>query len=90
MKSKTLMLATAVGSLIALRSALASAEDEPKTTERCYGVAKAGKNDCGAPGHACAGLAKKDRDPNEYINLPKGTCERLVGGIVKPEPPAKS
>lgn len=90
MSSKTVMLAAAVGSLIALRSALAAADEEPKTTERCYGVAKAGKNDCGGPGHVCAGLSKKDADPDEYLNVPKGTCERIVGGVLKPEPPAKS
>jgi uncharacterized membrane protein len=90
MKSKTVMLAAAVGSLVALRPTLAPADDEHQATERCYGVAKAGKNDCGGPGHVCAGLSKKDGDPDEYINVPKGTCERLVGGVVKPDPPDKS
>ncbi len=90
MNSKTAMLAAAVGSLVALRAPLATADDEHKTTERCYGIAKAGKNDCGGPGHVCAGLSKKDADPDEYIDVPKGTCERIVGGILKAEPPAKS
>lgn len=88
MKSKKVILAAAVGSLVALRVPLAAAADEPKT-ERCYGVAKAGKNDCGGPGHVCAGLSKKDADPDEYIDVPKGTCERIVGGILKADPPAK-
>jgi uncharacterized membrane protein len=46
-------------------------------------VAKAGKNDCAGPGHVCAGLAKTDADPDEYVNLPKGTCEHIVGGILR-------
>jgi uncharacterized membrane protein len=82
MKSKTLMLAAAVGSLFALRPPTILAADDP-TLEKCYGVAKAGKNDCAGPGHVCAGLAKTDGNPDEYVNLPKGTCERIVGGILK-------
>jgi uncharacterized membrane protein len=82
MNSKTVMLAAAVGSLFALGTRSTTAADDP-TTERCYGVAKAGKNDCAGPGHVCAGLATKDADPDEYVNLPKGTCTRIVGGVLK-------
>lgn len=75
--------AAAVGSLIALGSfALlnqAIAADKPEM-EKCYGVAKAGKNDCASNGHACAGQAKQDKNASEWLTLPKGTCERLVGG----------
>jgi uncharacterized membrane protein len=56
------------------------AADEAATTEKCYGVAKAGKNDCAGAGHACAGQAKSDASAKEFVKLPKGTCERLVGG----------
>lgn len=48
--------------------------------EKCYGVSKAGKNDCAANGHPCAGQAPKDADPNEWVFVPKGTCEKLVNG----------
>jgi uncharacterized membrane protein len=51
--------------------------------EKCQGVSKAGMNDCGANGHACAGQAKKDGDPMEWVYVPEGTCEKLVGGTVK-------
>jgi len=54
-----------------------------KGFEKCYGVAKAGMNDCGAKGHACAGQAEKDRDPQEWIYVPEGTCEKLAGGKLK-------
>lgn len=66
------------GISVANESAIAA----PKM-EKCYGVAKAGSNDCGANGHPCAGQAKVDGDPNEWVLLPKGTCEKLVGGKVK-------
>ncbi len=47
--------------------------------EKCAGIVKAGMNDCGANGHACAGYAKVDGDPNEWIELPAGTCKKIVG-----------
>jgi len=54
--------------------------------EKCYGVVKAGKNDCGSADgkHACAGMAKTDKDPNEWTILPEGLCEKLTGGSLKP------
>jgi uncharacterized membrane protein len=72
----------AIGSLLAM-SAVATqayAADKASDMEKCYGVAKAGKNDCAGPAHACAGQAKADANGKEFIAVPKGTCERLVGG----------
>ena len=44
-------------------------------TEKCYGVAKAGQNDCKAgAGTSCAGTAKADYQPNAWKMVPKGTC----------------
>lgn len=51
--------------------------------EKCLGIVKAGMNDCGNSKHACAGQAKKDRDPTEWVYVPKGTCEKIAGGKVK-------
>jgi uncharacterized membrane protein len=82
---KSYLISAAVGSLLALgASALAMAEDKPADTEKCYGVAKAGKNDCAGAAHACAGQSKTDGSAKEWIKLPKGTCERLVGGSLAP------
>lgn len=53
------------------------------TTERCYGISKAGGNGCSTPRHACSGLAAKDHDPGEWELVPKGTCEKQ-GGKLKP------
>jgi uncharacterized membrane protein len=50
--------------------------------EKCSGIVKAGMNDCGANGHACAAQAKVDNDPNEWVYMPKGTCEKITGGTV--------
>ncbi len=64
--------------------------DQPESWEKCAGIAKAGKNDCGAldGSHRCSGQATKDSDPNEWVYVPKGTCEK-IGGVVKGEKPAK-
>ncbi len=51
--------------------------------EKCQGVVKAGMNDCGSSGHACAGQSKKDGAADEWVYVPEGTCEKLVGGTVK-------
>ena len=50
--------------------------------EKCAGIAKAGMNDCGSNGHACAGQSTRDRDPNDWIYVPKGTCKKIAGGHV--------
>ena len=50
--------------------------------EKCAGVVKKGKNDCGANGHSCGGQAKKDNDPNEWVYMPEGLCEKITGGKV--------
>jgi uncharacterized membrane protein len=77
---------TAVGALLAFAQAGLRAQEPvpaPKfDAERCFGVARAGKNDCAANGHACQGQAKRDRGPREWLFLPAGTCERIVGATL--------
>lgn len=58
----------------------AYAADKP-AMEKCYGVAKKGKNDCGTSQHACAGQAKINNDPKEWIFVPKGTCVKMGGHL---------
>lgn len=82
MNTKAVMMSAAIGGLVALGSlSAANAAEEAKVEmEKCYGVAKAGKNDCAGTGHACAGQSKKDGDSSEFLSVPKGTCEKLVNG----------
>ncbi len=47
--------------------------------EKCKVIVKAGMNDCGTSKHACAGMAKTDSDPEEWIYVPEGTCAKIVG-----------
>ncbi len=60
---------------------------EPRfKAEKCYGIAKAGKNDCAATGNnVCAGTSKVNADPKAWIYVPEGYCERIVGGSKTPK-----
>lgn len=84
MKTKLLATTAIIASTAAVIGLSGAQEAEAaKGKERCYGVAKAGKNDCGSKdgAHSCAGLAKKDSDTNEWVYLPEGVCDKLTGGI---------
>lgn len=54
-----------------------------KGMEKCYGISKAGKNDCGSANQACAAQAKVDGEKGAWLAVPKGTCDRIVGGSTK-------
>ena len=75
-------LAVAAVALAAVASGAALAQDKGASIkgekEKCYGVAKAGKNDCAAgPGTTCAGTAKVDYQANAWKYVPKGTCTTM-------------
>jgi uncharacterized membrane protein len=75
------IIASALASALALGLATTSAHAEEKGKEKCYGVAKAGQNDCAnlSGSHSCAGQAKTDMDVNEWKYVAKGTCKSLNG-----------
>lgn len=54
-------------------------------TEKCYGVVKAGMNDCATATASCAGSATKDNQPDAFIFTPTGLCQKLVGGHLNAE-----
>ena len=56
---------------------------ETAATEKCYGIAKAAKNDCAAGAHSCAGQATRDMDKTSFVYLPKGACAKIAGGSLK-------
>jgi uncharacterized membrane protein len=53
---------------------------QPPGSEKCFGIAKAGKNDCAGAAHSCAGQATKDMDKSTYVYLPAGLCAKIAGG----------
>ena len=54
------------------------------TPEKCYGIAKAGLNDCQTATHSCAGTSTKDMDKASWIYVPAGTCAKIAGGNNQP------
>lgn len=83
MTTKTKVTAAASILAVALLANTGAAHAGKEGFEKCQGIAKAGMNDCGANGHSCAGNAAVDGDPNEWVYVPEGTCEKIVGGVVK-------
>jgi uncharacterized membrane protein len=83
MSIKSNAIASAVSALLAIGVA-GTAESAPPV--KCFGVAKAGQNDCAANGHSCAGKATVDNDPAEWKKVP--TAERCteLGGTTAPMP----
>ncbi|MES2663327.1 MAG: DUF2282 domain-containing protein [Pseudomonadota bacterium] len=79
---KKLISAAVLTSFIASASLMSTQVMAKEGFEKCAGIAKAGKNDCAANGHSCAGQAKKDSDVNEWVYVPTGTCDKIVGGTV--------
>jgi uncharacterized membrane protein len=76
-----LLIAAAVTGAVALGVVPAQAAD----SEKCYGVSKAGKNDCKTDSNSCAGQSKMDRNPAAFIAVPAGTCEKISGGTTSPK-----
>ena len=70
----------AVASALAAALVLPAASHAQGNMEKCYGVAKAGKNDCQTAASSCAGTSKKDNQPDAWISVPRGTCDKIVGG----------
>ena len=84
LKKKTLCSAAALSilaSALVLHAPIANAGKEGM--EKCMGIVKAGSNDCGANAHGCAGMSTVDADPNEWVYVPEGTCDKIVGGTIK-------
>ena len=81
------IIRSALLGLVALGVAGASAAAETKSTpkEKCYGVSKAGQNECAAGKNSCAGTAKKDNDPTAWKLVPKGTCGKMGGKLGPPK-----
>lgn len=80
MLNKTTRFLTAIGLIIG--ASAANIDDaQAQKMEKCYGIVKAGKNDCVAADgrHTCAGYAKESASMNEWVLLPHGACDRIVG-----------
>ena len=79
-----LIASSALASVLAMGALSASAQSSPaegKEKEKCYGIAKAGTNDCGnlSGSHSCAGQSKNAMAPDEWNYVAKGSCAKMGG-----------
>jgi uncharacterized membrane protein len=83
MKRSRIIIGSALAGLVAATLAAQAADQKPPQNEKCYGISKAGQNDCGTARHSCAGKATSDGDPEDWKYVPKGTCQK-AGGTLEP------
>lgn len=83
--NKTVLTAALAGLMIAGVVGTAQAKDAMPAKEKCFGIAKAGKNDCKSMSgsHSCAGQAKKDNSPDDFALVKTGACEGMGGKLGK-------
>ena len=79
----TVFVASALAA--ALSAAVVTGVQAQQETEQCYGVAKAGQNDCKAGSHDCKGQSEVDADPDSFVLVPQGTCKKIDGGSLQPQ-----
>lgn len=84
MKHRNVVVGTAIASVLAL-GALSAASGTATAAgkadvEKCFGIARAGKNDCQTATSSCAGTSTADGQADAWLYVPKGSCEKIVNG----------
>jgi uncharacterized membrane protein len=79
--NQRLVISSALASVLALGLIGHASAAEEKAKEKCYGIAKAGQNDCASLSttHSCAGQTKDDMSPADWKYVAKGTCKQMNG-----------
>lgn len=79
--NQRLITASALASLMAIGLASNVLAQDKAAKEKCYGIAKAGQNDCAnlSGTHSCAGQSKVDNSPDEWKYVAAGTCATMKG-----------
>ena len=86
MNKDTLMKSVVIAFLaLTTQSALAASPEAEPVVEKCYGIVKAGMNDCATAKESCASSATKDNQKDAYLLMPKGLCAKIAGSSLKPE-----
>lgn len=80
MNAKTALKCATALAVVAGMNTVVTQDAHAQDKEKCYGVAKAGQNDCNTANTSCAGTSRVDGQKDAWILLPAGTCEKLVGG----------
>lgn len=82
MKNSNRVLISALTGAVVLGAATISGNAAAAENEKCAGVVKAGKNDCATSANSCAGQVKIDGNKEAWIYVPKGTCDKIIGGTL--------
>jgi uncharacterized membrane protein len=80
-KHHHIVASSALASVLVLGLVGPVAAADPAGKEKCYGIAKAGQNDCAnlSGSHSCAGQSKADMSPDEWKYVAKGSCQKMGG-----------
>ena len=81
MNKRQALIAAALATVCATTAGLAAAADPKPEQEKCFGIAKAGQNDCATGAHSCSGQSKVDKGPTEWKYVAKGSCEKAGGKL---------
>jgi uncharacterized membrane protein len=84
MSRNALALSVLTAAIALANSGPALSADKPEA-EKCYGIVKAGANDCETATNSCAGTSTADGQGDAWVLVPKGLCEKLVGGSLEPK-----
>ena len=79
--NQRLIISSALSSVLALGLLSNAGAEDKADKEKCFGIAKAGQNDCAnlSASHSCAGQSKVDMGADEWKYVAKGTCLELGG-----------
>jgi uncharacterized membrane protein len=87
--NKRVLIGSALAAAMAAPSVVSAqgpAPTPPFKAEKCYGIAKAGQNDCASSGNnECAGTSKVNMELRAWIYVPEGYCQRIQGGSKTPK-----
>jgi uncharacterized membrane protein len=75
------LVSSALAAALAMGAVGQALAQDKAAKEKCYGIAKAGQNDCASlsGSHSCAGQAKADMAPDEWKYVAKGSCSAEKG-----------
>jgi len=89
MKHQSLIASAIVGAIALGAAGAVFAQEAGKPapiptykSEKCYGIAKAGKNDCQTRSSSCAGTSKRDAQADAWVYVPEGTCGKIVNAML--------
>ena len=85
--SKLVAASVAIAVGIAFQTIAEAQTNIPRPTykyEKCFGIVRGGQNDCFSPANSCGKTSTQDNDPNAWIYVPVGTCDKIAGGSTAP------